>query len=185
MVYGKIRYDYGETEVKKMTDINATKYENAILFLISKMSDNKIHGRKKLAKLLYYVDFDRFEYQESMQTVTGDEYKHRPMGPVPDSFLQVVTNMEKDGKLTVDEIDEYGLPHKTSVYTALTDPDMSVFDADDIAILNRVARHYADKSGGDLERQSHGEAPWRGVKENEHIPFELAFYRETDFSDAE
>lgn len=60
--------------------INEQKYENVILYLIANMRDGMIHGKKKLAKLLYYVDFDRFEYKESMETITGDSYKHRPMG---------------------------------------------------------------------------------------------------------
>ena len=50
------------------------KYKNAILYLCSKSSDSAIHGKKKLAKLLYFADFDRFEYEESMQTVTGDSH---------------------------------------------------------------------------------------------------------------
>ena len=53
--------------VLRMAEINKSKYENTILYLISHMSDHKIHGKKKLAKLLYYVDFDRFEYNESME----------------------------------------------------------------------------------------------------------------------
>ncbi len=169
----------------RMATLNVSKYENAILFLISQMRDGSIHGKKKLAKLLYYVDFDRFEYHESMQTITGDRYKHRPMGPVPDSFLRVVSDMRDEDKIKIDEVDEYGLSHPTTVYTALAEPDMSVFDHDDISILNRVAKHYSGKTGKELENQSHGEAPWRGVEEQEHIPFDLAFYRETDFSDAE
>ena len=45
--------------------IDEQKYENVILYLIANMRDGMIHGKKKLAKLLYYVDFDRFEYQLS------------------------------------------------------------------------------------------------------------------------
>ena len=41
--------------------INAKKYENTILFLAKTQEDGAVHGRKKLAKLLYYADFDRFE----------------------------------------------------------------------------------------------------------------------------
>lgn len=72
----------------------------------------------------------------------------------------------------------------TTVYSSDVKPDMSVFDEDDKRILERVIRHYGASSGRDLELRSHGEAPWRAVGEKEDIPFELAFYRETDFSDA-
>ena len=117
--------------------INERKYENVILYLIANMRDGMIHGKKKLAKLLY-----------------------------------------------VKEIQEYDMYRPTTVYSSDVKPDMSVFDEDDKRILERVIRHYGASSGRDLELRSHGEAPWRAVGERESIPFELAFYRETDFSDA-
>lgn len=165
--------------------INERKYENVILYLIANMRDGMIHGKKKLAKLLYYVDFDRFEYKESMETITGDSYRHRPMGPVPDQFQDVVERMRRQGRINVKEIQEYdNMYRSTTVYSSDVKPDMSVFDEDDKRILERVIRHYGASSGRDLELRSHGEAPWRAVGERESIPFELAFYRETDFSDA-
>lgn len=164
--------------------VNETKYENAILFLVSKMPDKTIHGRKKLAKLLYYVDFDRFEFKESMETITGDEYRHLPMGPVPDEFRQVALRMQAKGLLQVRQEHEYPGLRPTTLYTSDVQPDMSVFDDDDKRVLERVARLYAGKTGKELENQSHEEAPWLGIEEGEHIPFELAFYRETDFTDA-
>lgn len=167
-----------------MNTLNMKKYENVILYLISNMSDKRIHGKKKLAKLLYYVDFDRFEFNESMKTITGDEYHHLPMGPVPENFQQVVRNLADENKLDVKEVQEYNTYHPTTVYSANVEPDMSVFDEDDLKILARVIRHYGSKSGGDLERMSHEEAPWSAVDDQQPIPFELAFYRETDFSDA-
>ena len=164
--------------------INEQKYENAILYLIARMRDKTIHGKKKLAKLLYYVDFDRFEYKESMETITGDSYRHRPMGPVPDRFQEIVERMRQEGRISVREVWEYDTNHPTTLYSSDTEPDMSVFSEDDKRILDRVARRYGALSGSDLERKSHDEAPWRAVEEQEQIPFELAFYRETDFSDA-
>lgn len=164
--------------------INEVKYENVILYLISQMQDMTIHGRKKLAKLLYYVDFDRFEYKESMETITGDEYRHLPMGPVPDMFRQVAQRMQSEGKLAIHEEHEYAGLRPTTLYRANVKPDMSVFDEDEKRILRRVARLYGPLTGKELENKSHAEAPWLGIEEGEHIPFELAFYRETDFSDA-
>lgn len=149
--------------------INEQKYENVILYLIANMRDGMIHGKKKLAKLLYYVDFDRFEYKESMETITGDSYRHRPMGPVPDQFQDVVERMRQQGRINVKEIQEYDNMYRpTTVYSSDVKPDMSVFDEDDKRILERVIRHYGASSGRDLELRSHGEAPWRAVGEREH-----------------
>lgn len=167
-----------------MDVLKTKKYENAILYLCSKQNDRAIHGKKKLAKLLYYVDFDRFEFNESMETVTGDSYKRLPMGPVPSAMGDITTEMSREGLLAVEERQEYADFGKTTVYEAKADPDMTVFSPHDVAILGRVARKYLGLTGKQLEELSHTEAPWLAVDPYDTIPFELAFYRDTDFSDA-
>lgn len=163
-----------------MTGINEAKYENTILYLISHMRDHEIHGRKKLAKLLYYVDFDRFEYNESMKSVTGDTYTHKKMGPYPDMMDEVLARMEHDGRLDEEERDEFGGAYKpTVVYSSKLAPDLSIFDDEDKYILNRVVEKYGASTGTDLEHKSHGEAPWLSVEDGETIPYEMAFYRGT------
>lgn len=158
------------------------KYENTILYLCKALG-GAVSGKKKLAKLLYYVDFDRYEYKESMQSVTGDTYKHWKMGPVPNSYTAVIDKLEKAGKLTHESVDNGVGYNPTEVYMCQSDPDMSVLDADDVIILNRVAQKYGGLSGKELEILTHQEAPYVATEPDEDIPYDLAFYRETDFSD--
>lgn len=163
-----------------MAEINKSKYENTILYLISHMSDHKIHGKKKLAKLLYYVDFDRFEYNESMESVTGDTYTHKRMGPYPDMMDTITSLMEQNGLLDKEERREFGGSYNpTVVYSSVHTPDLSVFDDDDKFILGRVAEQYGNANGTELQDQSHFEAPWLSVEDGETIPYEMAFYRGT------
>ncbi len=158
------------------------KYENAILYLC-KQQGGVLHGKKKLAKLLYYLDFDHYEYKESMKTLTGDVYKALPMGPFPENMPNVVQKMAKAGKLRIDAIE--GVPgyKPTETYTCTAEPDMSVFDEDDIAILQRVSKLYGGLNGKQLEDLTHAEAPYIGTKLSEEIPYDLAFYRGTDFNE--
>ena len=55
------------------------KYQQVILYLCKKLG-GEIQGKKKLAKLLYFADFDFFE--KNQKPITGDTYKALPMGPV-------------------------------------------------------------------------------------------------------
>lgn len=164
--------------------LNLTKYENAVLYLCSKIPGQAIRGKKKLAKLLYYVDFDRFEFKESMETVTGDKYARLPMGPVPKSMESVLRGMEDKGLLEISSVEEYPGLNPTSVYSAQVEPDLSTFNEEDLAILRRVERKYLHLTGKQLENLSHEEAPWLAIDHAETIPFELAFYRDTDFGNA-
>ena len=162
--------------------IDTNKYENAILYLCKK-NGGKIEGMTKLYKLLYYIDFGRFEYQESMQTITGDEFKHRNNGPVPVSCTVVINEMIKAGKLQTELID-IGYDNPMTVFVALGDPDTSIFDEDDIYIMEYVIKKYGRLTGSELSRLTHAEAPYVATDSDETIPFELGFYRGTDFSNA-
>ena len=43
-----------------MPKINEKKYKEIVLYLVGKLG-GEIRGKKKLAKLLYFVDFDFYE----------------------------------------------------------------------------------------------------------------------------
>ncbi len=165
-----------------MSKATVAKYQNTILYLCDALGGSVV-GKKKLAKLLYYIDFDRYEFKESMKSITGDTYKHWKMGPVPDSYMAQVATLEKDGKLARKNIENKSYEHSTEVFTCKAKPDMSVFDDDDITILNRVVRNYGGLNGKELEILTHQEAPYVATEPDELIPYDLSFYRETDFSD--
>ncbi len=163
--------------------IATVKYKNAILYLCSQLGGS-VRGKKKLAKLLYYIDFDRYEFNESAKTVTGDTYEAWRMGPVPKHYMEIVAKLEKEGGLEACPTEgELGYS-PTEVYSASAQPDMSVFDEDDKIILQRVVSRYGNLSGKQLEDLTHAEAPFVATEQSEEILFDLAFYRGTDFSDA-
>jgi len=166
-----------------MASTVSPKYENTILYLCSALGGS-VRGKKKLAKLLYYVDFDRYEFRESTKTVTGDTYQAWKMGPVPKHYTQIIEALEKRGLLKTESVegpDDY-LP--TEVYTSNSQPDMALFDEDDKLILQRVATRYGGLTGKQLEDLTHAEAPFIATEQSQDIAFDLAFYRGTDFSDA-
>ena len=68
------------------------KYQQVILYLCKKLG-GEIQGKKKLAKLLYFADFDFFE--KNQKPITGDTYKALPMGPVPVSFEKIISEMSE------------------------------------------------------------------------------------------
>ncbi len=166
-----------------MTTIATNKYENTILYLCNALGGS-LCGKKKLAKLLYYIDFDRYEYQESTKSVTGDTYLAWKMGPVPKHYTKILARLAKTDAIEtslLDGPDDY-LP--TEVYTAKKEPDLSVFSEDEMFILDRVIRKYGALTGKQLEYLTHGEAPFVATEQSQEIAYDLVFYRGTDFSDA-
>ena len=158
--------------------LNQKKYQNAILSLCRKLK-GEIRGKKKLAKLLYFADFDLYENKQKL--ITGDVYQALPMGPFPSVLEEITTEMIKKKMLDVEQVKEWEIP--TEVYKCITDPDISVFDEDEKRMLDRIVVRYGHLTGKQLEELSHSEAPYVGTELKKEIPYELAFYRGTDFSD--
>lgn len=159
--------------------IHTEKYKQAILYLCTKLG-KEVRGKKKLAKLLYFVDFDFFE--KNQKHFTGDKYKALPMGPYPVSMEKVTAEMAKEKMLKIQPVQEHDGYNATEVYTCLKDPSVKVFSKDEKAILDRVVERYGHLNGKQLEDLTHAEAPYSGTKPNEEIFYELAFYRGTDFN---
>jgi uncharacterized phage-associated protein len=166
-----------------MANVADKKYENTILYLCKALGGT-LHGKKKLAKLLYYVDFDRYEYNESTRTITGDTYQAWKMGPVPKHYTEVIAKLAKEGRLLTSQAEGPDAYLPTEVYSASVEPDMSVFDEADKLILQRVVKNYGGLTGKQLEELTHSEAPFIATEQSQDIAFDLAFYRGTDFSDA-
>jgi len=159
--------------------LHTEKYKQAILYLCSKLG-KEVRGKKKLAKLLYFVDFDFFE--KNQKYFTGDKYKALPMGPVPVSLNEITREMAKEKTLKIESVREHNGYNATEVYTCLKDPKISVFSEEEMKMLDRVIAKYGNLNGKQLEDLTHAEAPYSGTKLNEEIFYELAFYRGTDFN---
>jgi uncharacterized phage-associated protein len=156
---------------------NKEKFKEAILFLISQYPDKSIEGKKKLAKLLYFSDFNSFEAYE--KPVTGASYRALPMGPVPDELDEMIKEMK--GKVVVVAKKDIGLPNDMMVFSIKDKKDelsFSLLSDEEKKVLRNVYNNYGNISGGILENISHSEAPYNAVAQGEYIPYELAFYRD-------
>lgn len=161
--------------------VQKVKYENAVLYLCKKLG-GEVHGKKKLAKLLYFADFDFYEKHQA--SITGDTYKALPMGPVPAGMAEVVEGMVKRRLVEQRSEQQFGEGYApTEVYKALAEPDLSIFSADELKMLDRVVRLYGGLNGKQLEDITHAEAPYTAAESFKEIPYEFTYYRGTDFSD--
>lgn len=161
--------------------INKKKYEQVIVYLCSKLK-GEVRGKKKLAKLLYYSDFDFFE--KFQRSITGDVYNAYPKGPLPVNLGAITSSMTKKGLLNVNSVREWGKEYApTEIYKCSVKPDLSVFTKDELKMLDRVARKYGSLNGEQLAELSHAEAPYSATELYKEIPYEFTYYRGTDFSD--
>ncbi len=162
-----------------MPKISEKKYQGVILYLAHKLG-GEIKGKKKLAKLLYFVDFDFFE--KFQKSITGDIYKALPMGPFPVSMEKVLIDMANEKKITIKLEKERTYYNPTEIYRAKEKAER-IFSKEEQQILDRVVLKYGHLSGKQLEDLTHAEAPYIGTAPNQEIAFELAFYRGTNLDE--
>ncbi len=160
--------------------LNKKKYQNVVLYLCQKLN-GEVRGKKKLAKLLYFVDFDF--YEKNQRSITGDIYRALPMGPFPIALDAMTEVMKKNKIIAIDKVEEHEGYNPTEVYRSIKKPDISVFEKDEIKMLDRVILKYGHLSGKQLEDLSHAEAPYAGTELNKEIYYELSYYRGTDFNE--
>ena len=159
--------------------LHRKKYQLAILYFCWKLG-KELHGKKKLAKLLYYLDFDYYEkYQKYF---TGEVYKKLPMGPFPVSLEKTTADMVKKKQLNIKKKNEWDGYNPTEVYKILEKPDVSIFSTEEKKMLDRIIKKYGHLNGKQLENLTHSEAPYIGAEDKKEIPYELSFYRGTDFN---
>ncbi len=162
-----------------MPKISEKKYKEVILYLADKLG-GEIKGKKKLAKLLYFADFDFFESAKGGQkSLTGDVYKALPMGPFPVTMEKILAEMAKEKTIAIKFEKERRDYNPTEIYQAKEKPG-KMFSKDEQKILDRVVLKYGHLSGKQLEDLSHAEAPFIGTAPNQEIAYELAFYRGTN-----
>jgi len=172
LCYNSLRI-WGENNMPKISE---KKYKDIILYLADQLG-GEIKGKKKLAKLLYFVDFDYFEkFQKSL---TGDVYKALPMGPFPVSMEKVLTDLVTEKKITVIREKMRDDFNPTEIYRVKNKVAGS-FSKDELRVLDRVVLKYGHLSGKQLEDLTHAEAPYIGTEPNQEIAYELAFYRGTN-----
>jgi uncharacterized phage-associated protein len=151
------------------------KFKETVLFLLSLYPDKSIKGKKKLAKLLYFIDFNFFEAYE--KSVTGASYRAWPMGPVPQELDEMLKDLGKsDLDITTRPT---GLDNDVVVFKLKKDKGIKqkLLSTQEQKIIQKVFKDYGAMSGKLLETITHSEAPYNAVAPGEHIPYELAFYR--------
>jgi uncharacterized phage-associated protein len=162
--------------------INKEKYQEVILYLCQKLG-GEIKGKKKLAKLLYFADFDF--YEKNRISITGDTYYARKMGPLPILLDKMTQSLQKDNILEIQNIEEYCPNYTpTEIYRCTQAcPEPTHLSTQERQMLDRVAKKYGGLTGKQLEDLSHAEAPYSAANANEEVPYEFTYYRDTDFSD--
>jgi putative zinc finger/helix-turn-helix YgiT family protein len=131
--------------------------------------------KTKMNKLLFYADF--FHYKRTGFSISGAEYMAIQMGPVPLNFGSIFeyAAMRDDINVTYQEFQNGGIgelftPHPKHPF------DASIFDAEELISMERIASQFKNASTADIVKFSHEEPAWSdNFNEKKKISYSYAF----------
>jgi len=158
----------------------AEKFEQTILYILSKIGGKPNIGQTALYKLLYFIDFDYYEKYE--EQLIGARYIKNTYGPTPVMFAKIIEQLESEGKLETIKSKFY--THEQTKY--LVNPsnslDVSSLSSRELAHIDWEIDRFGDMTATQLSALSHFDTPWRVAGEREALEYEHVFYRPEETS---
>jgi len=142
------------------------KFEELVVYLCQRCDMEKWWGRTKLAKMLYYCDFDA--YRDLGSSITGAKYVRMPQGPVAEQLFPALRGL---ANVRIVEIQRPIGDFDELRPTAIDDPDLSVFSPQEIALVDQVVDRLKSKTARQLSAMAHREEGWRLAGPGEEIPY--------------
>ena len=170
------------------------RIKQLILYLSSKLMSKQNFWETLLNKLLYFIDFDYYEW--SWTLITNEEYVKLPYGPVPKYMKDIIDEMQAHWQIKVVSREYFGKPQKTIIPLMVADVDF--LDEVDTSnrntsedytpypdlphpkkVVHEVLEKYGSWNADALSNWSHNDMPYKATKKiGEQISPGLAFYRQ-------
>lgn len=152
------------------------KLAELIIYIAQRSEGDDKFGATKLNKILFFSDFSH--YAQHGQSITGQEYQALPQGPCPRRLMPIQRRLARQNAIAVLERTYYG--HRQNRTFALRDPDLSLFTASEIALVDRIIHRHWQKSATEISDHSHQFAGYRAAREGETIPYNVVFIEQRE-----
>lgn len=143
------------------------KFCAMVLFFAHKSSELL---KTKLMKLLNYSDM--VFYKENGISISGARYAHLPYGPVPENYDILFGAMAADHIAHIEVVYDNG--YEKHQVIAEEDMPNNILSKDELAVLERVYKKFADFGSVDISKYSHNEKGYSQTKPGEIISYSYA-----------
>ena len=146
------------------------RLQELILFIASRSRDDERFGSIKLNKLLFYSDF--LAYVKLGRSITGHEYQKLDHGPAPRRMLPILKEMVGAHDLAIEKRDYYGRIQNLPI--ALRPAKVSVFTAEEMAVITEVIESLGRKNSKGISSLSHEFSGWKNAEDGDTVPYQVA-----------
>ena len=154
------------------------KLKNTILYILSKCWQKPNIWKTVLNKLLYFSDFNYYEFK--WESITWETYKKLPRWPVPENIENVLEDMEEKWQIT--RINSNFCWYEQIRYIPNINYDLSEFNWLQIKIIDNVVDRLSNMTATQISDYSHEDIPYKATRNPwDEISYQLAMYREWDY----
>ncbi|MGH2361794.1 MAG: Panacea domain-containing protein [bacterium] len=147
-----------------------TRLKELILHIARQSEGDETFGAVKLNKILFNADFTA--YVKLGKSITGQKYFALEYGPAPRRLKPVLADMVRRREAAIREDDFHGYRQRRAF--ALREADLSLFDSEEIALVDHIIRDWRNLTGTELSQASHRFIGWKVAAEGESIPYSVA-----------
>jgi uncharacterized phage-associated protein len=159
------------------------KFKETFLYILQQ-TYNKPHVTKMVIyRLFYFIDFDYYEKYKNK--LIGATYIKNSFGPAPAEFNTIVNEMINNRdirKIESERTDK--LEYIKTLYIPIAKPNLAVFDANEMEIINKVINNLSKMSFERITKHAHSDVPWRLTKNGDVIDYNKVFRRKSKRSDS-
>ncbi len=176
----------GKKKESKLTDRisvpqeRVAKFEQVLLYILSKVGGKPNIGQTVLYKLLYFIDFDYYEKYE--EQLIGARYLKNTHGPTPLIFPKIIKELETKGRIEAIKSKFYRYDQTKYLTSPDLKIDLSTLSAQELAHIDWELDRLADLTATQISDLSHKDTPWFIAKDKEILDYEFVFYRPEETS---
>lgn len=149
------------------------RFEALVLYIAHQTADDETFGRVKLAKVLFYSDFD--VYRDQGESLTGATYIRMPRGPFPRQLGEAEKALEATGQVVLEHEgkDEY---EEKRIVPQGSPPELGgLFEQWQLLTVDARIKEIQSASARRASDLSHDHPGWRLASENGvEIPYSTA-----------
>ena len=130
-------------------------------------------GAIRLNKILWFADV--IAYRETGESITGATYVRRHKGPVPARIVDVLGELQQEGKIEVKEPKSKYAPRE---FRSLKGPVQDNLSKDEKDLIDLCRNHICNNfSAGEISELTHNHI-WGAARDGEEIPLEATLMSE-------
>lgn len=162
-------FAYNRDEVSMA--FNREKFKALIHYVCWKCEDPTKLGAVKLNKVLWFSEL--LTYLHFNSPIAGARYVKLQFGPAPVAILPLLEELKNEGALAIRDVEYFGRAKRE--FFALTEPNISLFLAQEISVVDSVAQKICgEHTAASISDLTHNEI-WEMAQIGEDLPFYTVF----------